>query len=52
MFEFPFERPSPRRTVLRLGEDMGLPQEERGVRLGEGSVRLAKGVCVGEGVFA
>ena len=38
--------------MLRLGQDMGLPQEERGVRLGEGSVHLAKGVCVGEGMFA
>ena len=31
----PIGHPSPRRTVLRLGEDMELPQEERGLRLGE-----------------
>ena len=30
MFEFIIWRPSPRRTVLYLGEDMGLPQEEKG----------------------
>ena len=28
--------------VLLLGEDMRLPQEERGLRLGEVSVRLGK----------
>ena len=33
--------PSPRRNVLHLGEDMELPQEERGLRLGE-EVRAAK----------
>ena len=32
--------------MFRLGKDMGLPQEERGLRLGEGSV------CLGEGMFA
>ena len=44
-------RPLPRRTVLRLGEDMRLPQEERDLRLGEG-VRLVKGVRLREGMFA
>ena len=32
-------------SVLRLGEDMELPQEERGLRLGEG-------VCLGIGMYA
>ena len=31
-----------RRTVLRLGEDMELSQEERGLRLGERCVRLGE----------
>ena len=38
--------------VLRLGEDMRLPQEERGLRLGEGSVRLGERARLGEGVFS
>ena len=38
--------------MLRLGEDKGLPQDERCLRLGEGGVFLGKGVCLGEGVFA
>ena len=37
----PVERPLPRRTVLHL--DMRLSQEERGLRLGEGSTRLGEG---------
>ena len=47
MFEFPVKRPSPRRTVLRLGEDMGLPQEERGLPR-RGNIRqgeLEDGFC-------
>ena len=36
--------------VLHLGKDMKLPQEERGLRLGEGCVRLGEGcVRLGEG---
>ena len=33
--------------MLCLGEDMELPQEERGLYLGEGKVRLGKGVRLG-----
>ena len=47
-----FRRPSPRRTVLRLIEDMELPQEERGLCLGRGCVRLGEGVHLGEGMYA
>ena len=39
-------------SVLHLGEDIGLSQEESGLRLSEGSVRLSKGVYLGEGMFA
>ena len=35
--------PSPRRTVLHLGKDKGLPQEEKFLPLGEGCVRLGEG---------
>ena len=45
MFEFLVGRSSLKRTMLRLGEDMGLPQKERGLRLGEG-------VYIGEGMLA
>ena len=38
--------------MLRLGEDIRLPQEERGLCLDEGSVCQGEGVCIGEGVFA
>ena len=38
--------------ILRIGEDKELPQEERGLRLGKGKVRLGKGVRLGERVFA
>ena len=38
--------------VLRLGEDMELPQEERGLHLGKGKVRLGKGVHLGKGMYA
>ena len=55
----PIGRPSPRRTVLRLGEDIRLPWEERrlhlgegSVRLGEGSVHLVEGVHLGKGMLA
>ena len=34
--------------VLRLGEDMRLPQEERGLHLGEGCVHLGEGVRLGD----
>ena len=30
--------------MLRLGEDMELPKEERGLCLGEGKVRLGEGM--------
>ena len=36
--------PSPKRSMLRLGEDKGLPQEERSLRLGKGCVRLSEGM--------
>ena len=36
--------------ILRLSEDMELPQEERGLHLGEGCGRLGEGVCLGEGL--
>ena len=45
-------RPSLKRSVLCLGEDMELGHEERGLRLGEGCVHLDKGVRLGEGMFA
>ena len=38
--------------MLRLGEDMELPQEERGLCLGEGKVCLGKGVYLGKGMYA
>ena len=38
--------------MLRLGEDIRLPQEERGLLLGKGSVRLGEGVYLGKGMFA
>ena len=49
MFEFLSGRHSPRRTVLRLGEEMRLPQEERGLRLvaRECSPRRARGQVFG-----
>ena len=34
--------------MLHLGEDMGLPQEKKGLCVGEGSLRLGKGVSQGE----
>ena len=37
--------------MLRLGEDMELPHEERGLRLGKGKVRLSEGVRLGEGMY-
>ena len=47
--QVPIERPSPRQTMLRLGGDMELPREERGLCLGEGKVRLGE---LGEGIYA
>ena len=49
MFEFLFGRPSSRRIVLRLGKEMRLPQEERGLRLVERecSLRRARGQVFG-----
>ena len=41
-----------RRTVLRLGKDMELSHEERGLFLGEGRVLLGEEVRLGVGVFA
>ena len=38
--------------MLCLGEDMRLPQEQRGLRLGEGSVLLGEGDRLGKGMFA
>ena len=38
--------------MLRLGEDMELPQEERGLRLGKRKVHLGEGVCLGKGMYA
>ena len=38
-------------SVLCLGEDMRLPQEQRSLRIVKGGVRLGEGVCLGKGVF-
>ena len=38
--------------MLRLGEDMKLPQEEWDLLLREGSVRQGEGVCLGKGMFS
>ena len=38
--------------ILLLGEDKGLPQEERCLRLGEECVRLGEGVRLGVGFYA
>ena len=38
--------------MVRLSEDMELPQEERGLYLGEGKVRLGEWVRLGEGMHA
>ena len=46
------EHPFPKRNVLRLSEDMRCPQEERGLHLGEGSVRLGEGVRLCKGMYA